>query len=275
MLIAKKYELIERLNEGQFGLIVKGKNIRTGEYVAIKIEEINSNIKTLKMEAKIYQYLGNLDGFPHLKWYGTNNKLNYLVIDLLVYSLSDLIKKYGKLSLELTLLIGIQMFERIEQLHKKYLIHRDIKPNNFMIKSNKVYLIDFGMCKCYEKDGQHIKVNKLTKMIGTPNFVSLNVHNGIEPSRRDDIESIIYILLYLLNGNVEWNNKENIQDIKKIKNELTNNKSIPIFIQKLLFYVRQLSFDNKPNYKYLINILEKEFKENNLDENIKIENLIK
>jgi serine/threonine protein kinase len=256
MLIANKYEIIEKINEGQFGIILKGKNKRTNEYVAIKIEPNNNlNIKTLKMEAKIYQYLGNLEGFPRLKWYGIVDNYTYLVIDLLVYNLVDIIKENGKLELNNVIKIGIQMIERIKQLHDKYLIHRDIKPNNFMIKKSKIYLIDFGMCKRYEIDKEHIKRNKLTKLIGTPNFVSLNVHKGIEPSRRDDIESIIYILLYLLFGKLNWENEKSIEKIMLMKYELTN---IPLFIEKMLYYIRNLSFEEKPNYKYLINILENE-----------------
>jgi serine/threonine protein kinase len=253
MLIANKYEIIEKLNEGLFGVIVKGKNIRTGEYVAIKIESRLNH--TLKMEAKIYQYLGNLDGFPRLKWYGTIEKVHYLVIDLLVYNLVDIIKENGKLELTKVLNIGIQMIKRIELLHNKYLIHRDIKPANFMIKDNKIYLIDFGMCKRYETNGIHIEYNKLTKIIGTPNYVSLNIHKGIEPSRRDDIESIIYILLYLLFGKLNWENEKSIEKIMLMKYELTN---IPLFIEKMLYYIRNLSFEEKPNYKYLNTLLENE-----------------
>jgi serine/threonine protein kinase len=288
MLIANKYEIIDKINEGQFGIIVKGRNIRTGQYVAIKIEPNNTN--TLKMEAKIYQYLGKLDGFPHLKWYGISNNHSYLVLDLLTHSLVDLVKICGKLVLPQILNIGIQMFQRIKSLHNKYLIHRDIKPNNFMIKyftplefknadlsafyqshtkgNNyqgylnsqwcKIYLIDFGMCKRYETNGKHIICNKIQKIIGTPNFVSLNIHNGYEPSRRDDIESIIYILIYLYFGNIIWNQEKSLENMKFIKSELTNNENIPTFIKILLNYVRELKFSEKPNYDYLINILEQE-----------------
>jgi serine/threonine protein kinase len=250
MIIANKYEIIEKLNEGQFGLIVKGKNITTGEYVAIKIAD------NLKMEAKIYQYLGNLDGFPRLKWYGTIGEKKYLVLELLKYSLLDIIKLNGKLKLTKVLNIGIQMIKRIELLHSKYLIHRDIKPANFMIKDNKIYLIDFGMCKRYKKDGIHMKCNKLTNIIGSLNFVSLNVHNGIEPSRRDDIESIIYVLLFLLYGTLDWYEEKSISNVILYKSKLTKEEIIPNIIKQMLFYVYQLKFEDKPNYNYLYNMLQ-------------------
>jgi len=272
MIIANKYEIINKISEGKFGIVLKGKNINTNEYVAIKIEEINNkNINTLKMEAKIYNYLGNQDGFPHLKWFGTNGKINYLVIDLLVYSLPKLIEIYNKLSLKSILCLGIQIITRLEILHSKLLIHRDIKPSNFMIKSNKLYLIDFGMCKRYEHNGCHLKEKNISNIIGTLNYVSTNVHNLVEPSRRDDIESSIYVIMYLFYSKIFWENEKDINNILQKKYELTNNEDIPLFIKSMLFYVRQLKFNEKPNYKYLINILEKELKENNHQNDYKSE----
>jgi serine/threonine protein kinase len=246
-LIGNKYEIIEKINEGQFGFIMKGRNIRTGEFVAIKIEKkVNESINTLQMEAKIYQYIGKIDGFPQLKWYGVTDNYTYLVIDLL----HNLTTIQG--NLKEVLLLGIQMITRIEILHQKYLIHRDIKPSNFMIKESKLYLIDFGMCKRYETNGKHMKCKQLTKIIGTPNFVSLNVHNGIEPSRRDDIISIIYVMMYLLFGTLEWFYEKSIE-----KMVLMKQKPIvePIIIQELLNYAYNMKFDEKPNYHKMKQII--------------------
>jgi serine/threonine protein kinase len=312
MLIANKYKIIEQINEGQFGLVVKGCNIRTNEYVAIKISKYS-----LKMEAKLHQYLGNIDGFPNLKWYGSINNYNYLVLDLYDYDLTqipdkiktdkietDKIKtdkieietdkiKTDKIEIETDKIeietdkieietdkieietdkieietdkiktdkeaniknIAIQMIQLIETLHNKLLIHRDIKPNNFMMKNNKLYLIDLGMCKRYETNGIHMKCGTLTKIIGTPNYVSLNIHNNIEPSRRDDIESILYICMYLFYGKLEWDNETNLHNIFLLKSKLTN---LPFFLQELFTYVRQLEFDEKPNYKYILSKLLKD-----------------
>jgi serine/threonine protein kinase len=280
MILANKYEIIKKISEGSFGSVYKAKNIRTGELVAIKIERKNdNNINTIKSEAKIYQYLSKQHGFPQLKWYGTTDQFNYLVINLLVCSLTKLTKIQGSLSLKTILLIGIQLIQRIETLHSKYLLHRDIKPDNFLLGSNNVlYLIDFGFCKRYEYDGEHIEeqqqdINISTKtIIGTANFVSLNVHNGIEPSRRDDLESCIYILFYIFlstntntnsNSNLNWFNIKDLKLIVNLKQQLTNTMDplVPTFIRDLLKNVRALSFKEKPNYGCLINILEKVFKE--------------
>ena len=113
-MIANKYTLIEKISEGSFGIIYKAKNMRTNEFVAIKFESNTSISKTLKNEAKIYQYLGRQQGFPLLKWFGIENNTTYLVIDLLGMSLSDIVKKYHTLSLKTVSILGIQMIKRIQ-----------------------------------------------------------------------------------------------------------------------------------------------------------------
>jgi serine/threonine protein kinase len=274
MAIDGKYILIEKLNEGSFGSIYKCKNVRTNEYGALKLENKNSKYKTLKNEAKIYQYLGKLDGFPSLRWYGTTEKYNYMIIDLLDSSLVNIIQKYGKLCLKSVLLIGLQMIIRIRDLHSKKLVHRDLKPENFMVgldnQSNKIYLIDFSFSKTYMNNQKHIEEKIINKLIGTPNYVSLNVHNGVEPSRRDDIESIIYILYYCLYGYIPWNNCQ-IRDIYEKKKNLEDNYAVSAFIRVLLTYVRSLKFKDVPDYTYICSILKKEFSENNLTNTIEFE----
>ena len=189
-MIANKYRLLEKLNEGSFGLVYKAENVRTGEKLAMKVEKkMGNSVATLKTEAKIYQYLDKLNGFPQLKWFGTDKEYNYLAIDLYLFSLNTIVKTNKIINIETVLLFGKQMMERIETLHSKLLLHRDIKPANFLLDdSNKLFLIDFGMCKRYDYDGKHIQKNEITSIIGTVNYVSLNIHKGIVPSRRDDLE---------------------------------------------------------------------------------------
>jgi serine/threonine protein kinase len=255
-MLANKYKLLEKLSQGSFGKVFKAENIRTGEIVAIKTEVKSKEQKSLKMEAKIYQYLANTEGIPQLKWFGATNNVNYLVTNLLEHSVTSLVKKYGRLSIKTVLLLGTQMIERLEILHGHYLIHRDIKPDNFMInisdKTNKVFLIDFGFCKRYNYEGNHIEFKMNKTLIGTPNYVSLNVHKGCEPSRRDDLESCLYVMIYMLFGKFfSINGEEPLKILVLKKEQLTN---IPRFLTIAINYVRTLRFEEEPDYKYIIRI---------------------
>ena len=274
-MISNKYNLIEKISEGSFGSVFKAENIRTKENVAIKFEIKIDSIKSLKNEAKIYQYLGKINGFPQLKMFGTTDKLNYLVIDLLGNSLSNTILDLKKLCLKTTLLIGIQMINRIKVLHENQLLHRDIKPSNFLFglekDSNKLYLVDFGFSKRYIYNGTHIQEKKLTKIVGSLNFVSLNIHNYIEPSRRDDLESCIYIMLTMLLGKLVWFDKSNLNDIYKLKEQIILIEEVPSFIKILLNYVRKMKFDETPDYNYIINIIIETFKTNLFENDDKFE----
>jgi serine/threonine protein kinase len=274
-MISNKYNLIEKISEGSFGSVFKAENIRTKENVAIKFEIKMDTIKSLKNEAKIYQYLGKINGFPQLKMFGTTDKVNYLVIDLLGNSLSNTILEFNKLSLKTTLLIGIQMINRIKVLHENQLLHRDIKPSNFLFglekDTNKLYLVDFGFSKRYIYNGTHIQEKKLTKIVGSLNFVSLNIHNYIEPSRRDDLESCIYIMLTMLLGKLVWFDKSNLNDIYKLKEQIILIEEVPTFIKILLNYVRKIKFDETPDYNYIINIIIETFNTNLFENDGKFE----
>lgn len=266
-MIANKYNLIEKINEGSFGAVFKAVHKRTDEYVAIKFEDKNSAIKSLKNEAKIYHYLGKLDGFPYLKMFGTINDKNFLVMNLLGYSLTEILQS-NYLTFNNILYLGIQIIKRIQTLHEHYLLHRDIKPSNFVFgknnETNKLFLIDFGFAKRYDHNGNHIEEKSINKIVGSPNFVSLNVHNLIEPSRRDDIESCIYVILTMLLGKLEWFHKINIFEIANLKKQIISNDNVPSFIKNMLYYIRQLNFNEKPDYEYLIKLIITELDKNNI-----------
>ncbi len=263
-MIANKYNILEKINNGSFGTVFKGQNIRTKDIVAIKFENKSEHIKSLKNEAKIYQYLGKLDGFPQIKTFGTIDNVNYLVMDLLGNSLNDVINRYKVLSFKTVLVLGIQIINRIHSIHNKFLLHRDIKPSNFIFgtesNTNKLYLVDFGFAKRYDYNGTHIEEQNIKNIIGSINFVSLNVHHNIEPSRRDDIESCIYVILTMLLGRLEWFNKTNINEIANFKKEILSMNNIPLLIKTMIYYVRTLKFDETPDYDYLINLMLTEFK---------------
>ena len=272
-MIANKYKIINKISEGVFGEVYKAENVRTREKVAIKFEYKQNNIKMLKNEAKIYQYLKNKDCFPQLKWFGTNKEINYLVIDLLGDSIKNRINIYKSFCLKNVLLLGIQMINHIRILHENFLLHRDIKPDNFLFGlkefSNRLYLIDLGLCKRYNFNGNHIVKKNINYLIGSPNFVSINIHQGIEPSRRDDLESCIYIISYMVLGNLEWFQCMDLNKVYGLKIAFINCSILPTFIKEMLIYIRSISFEESPNYNYLINILKFTLHSNNFkDDNI-------
>jgi len=252
--INNKYIIIDKIGSGCFGSIYKGQNIRTKEYVAIKMESIQHNLKLLKNESNIYQYLNGCEGIPQVKWFGKDEHNYYMVINLFGSSLQDLMNKNKQFSLTLTLKLGIKIISIIKTIHEKGLVHRDIKPDNFLFglnKINSVYLIDFGFCKSYIEKGQHNKPKKISKMIGSKNYASISSHKCDDLSRRDDLESLCYMLIYFYMGSLPWNNVSDEETIITLKNEILNNNTIPLVFLDFLRYCRSMEYDEKPNY-YLI-----------------------
>ena len=269
MLIGNKYQLIERIGKGNFGSIYKAQNIRTNELVAIKVESIARETKLLKRESQILQYLANtsVDNFPELKWFGLDEQNYYMVMNLLGESLSSIKEFFGELDIKETLLIGIQMIERIRTLHQHLLVHRDIKPDNFVFglgnKKTKLYLIDFGFTRRYTNDnGIHIPFRENCSLLGTPNFVSLNVHKGYEASRRDDLESAILIMIYLHMGELNWEtiNNNTVANIIKAKEDIIYDRDIPELLIDLLVHIRRLTFEEQPDYDYILELIYEEIK---------------
>ena len=154
-------------------------------------------------------------GIPYIRWYGMETfpqgSYNVLVMDLLGYSLEDLFNRCGRrFTLKTVLMIADQTLLRIEYIHSKSFIHRDIKPDNFLMglgrRSNIVYIIDFGLAKRYRdpKTHVHIMYRENKHLTGTPRYASINNHLGIEQSRRDDLESLGYVFMYFLRGSLPW-----------------------------------------------------------------------
>ncbi len=271
-IIGNKYEIISKLGEGSFGKVFKGRHIRSNEEFAIKIQH-KDIVEVLKHEAKIYKYLQGINGIPIIRNYGTDMGFNYLILDYINISLDKL-----NLSHENIVKYFMDSINIIENIHKKGVLHRDVKPDNFMIKENngvsKLYIIDFGLAKIYLSDDKtHIEERNDRKLVGTVKYASINLHNGIEPSRRDDIESLCYTFISLYKKSLLWNDdieeyyknsvdkRENIsylhnKILEKKQNSLEWIYDIPGEFITILLYSRRLKFSERPNYKYLLASLE-------------------
>ena len=220
-------------------------------------------------------------GLPEVKAFGCNDDYNILIMELLGHSLENLFQaKNRKFSLKTTLMLGIQMIERIEYIHSRKFIHRDIKPDNFAIGRNKnahiLYILDFGLSKKFWSSSKQSHIPFITgkKLTGTARYASVNALSGYEQSRRDDLESIGYIIVYFLRGTLPWqglkvNKKEDrYKKICEIKKEYTSEKlckGFPKELEVFMDYIKQLDFTEVPDYDYLKNLLKKIMEKNKLE----------
>uniref|UniRef100_A0A8C9XD40 non-specific serine/threonine protein kinase n=1 Tax=Sander lucioperca TaxID=283035 RepID=A0A8C9XD40_SANLU len=209
--VGNKYRLGRKIGSGSFGDIYLGSNIATGEEVAIKLECVKTKHPQLHIESKFYKMMQGGVGIPSIKWCGAEGDYNVMVMELLGPSLEDLFNFCSrKFSLKTVLLLADQMISRIEYIHSKNFIHRDVKPDNFLMglgkKGNLVYIIDFGLAKKYRdaRTHQHIPYRENKNLTGTARYASINTHLGIEQSRRDDLESLGYVLMYFNLGSLPW-----------------------------------------------------------------------
>lgn len=289
--LANKYVVAEKIGSGAFGDIYAGiplphrsnhldlhslgYNTLTEQRVAIKVESRKSAHPQLDYEAKVYKCLEGTPGIPRMHYFGVFGDYNCMVMDLMGPSLEDLFNYCNrKFSLKTVLMLADQMLQRIEYVHYKHFLHRDIKPDNFVVgigeHARHVYLIDFGLAKRYRDPRTlfHIPYSEKKSLTGTARYASLHTHLGISQSRRDDLESLGYVLMYFLRGSLPWqglraNTKE--EKYAKIlqKKRTTTIESLcrgfPLEFQLYFNYVRSLQFDERPDYSYVRKIFRNVF----------------
>ena len=252
------------LGKGGFGHLFLGRSIHENSFIAIKVEE-QSPRSRLAWEYQIIKELSDGEGIPKVYRLHRGKKHNYLIMQLLGKSLDKLfVDMKKKFSIKTVCMIAYQMVQRIEFVHSKGYIHRDVKPGNFLLGKNldrkKIYIIDFGLSKKYidKSTNKHIIYKEGKGLTGTARYVSLNTHYGIEQSRRDDIEGIAYNLIYFAKGKLPWqgvktkNKKEKHKKIMELKEEYNPDKlceGLPEEFPTLLKYSRKLDFEEKPDYK--------------------------
>ncbi|KAL6850219.1 hypothetical protein ACP4OV_020846 [Aristida adscensionis] len=266
-IVGGKFKLGRKIGSGSFGEIFLATDIDTYEIVAVKIESSKTKHPQLFYEAKLYKALQGGSGIANVKWCGVDGEENVLVIDLLGPSLEDLFVYCGrKFTLKTVLMLADQMITRIEFIHSKGYLHRDIKPDNFLMglgrKANQVYIIDFGLAKRYRDSttNRHIPYRENKNLTGTARYASCNTHLGIEQSRRDDLESLGYVLLYFLRGSLPWQGLKaatKTQKYDKICEKKISTpievlcKSCPVEFASYFHYCHSLTFDQRPDYAFV------------------------
>ena len=266
--------LNKKIGSGSFGQIYQCVNTETKEVYASKLESINELNPQLIHESKIMNLLKYTTGFPTCYNFYYTEQDKILIMDYLGPNLNQIMDKLPdkKFSIKSSLMIMLQCIERLRYLHEKGVIHRDIKPENFVIgRKNKeriIYLIDFGLSKKYKNQYNiHISMKKERNIIGTVKYISINTHRGLEQSRRDDLESLFYTIIYFIKGELPWKNikfkskaeKYNkIYEIKKKSCEKGGElcRSLPFEFQIIIDYILNLEFEEKPNYNTLKEVTE-------------------
>ena len=264
-ILFKKYKVIKKLCSGAFSNIYLGISILNGSKVAIKLEKRNIPNPHLETEAYFLYYLKGV-GIPEILTFGRTKNYNILIEPLLGKSLYHLfVENNYSFNIKDICLFGIQLIDRLEWIHSKNVIHRDIKPDNCIIGdkgSNILYLIDFGLSAKFRSSssGKHIKFGFTGKLTGTTKYSSVNSFRGCEQSRKDDLESMVYMIIFFLKGRLPWEDIESEDELNKfnkiylLKKNITIEKlceGLPEEIHKLLKYVKQLKFEEKPDYNYM------------------------
>ncbi|CAD8044674.1 unnamed protein product [Paramecium primaurelia] len=267
-----RYTAQKKLSSGSFGVVLLGRDKEENIDVAIKIEkEENQEVKSLEREVQVLQRLSNTEGIPNLYWYGQQDDYNIIIIQLLGKDLAYYMKKKRRFSVKTTIQLGIQIVKVLERIHEKGVVHRDLKPENILFgqdnESSKIYIIDFGISKIFQdKNGRKIPFRNGNSFIGTTRYASIAAHKGYELSMKDDLESLMYVLLYFIKGQLPWQNMQNVTDEERTTKvgdmKMTIDprelcKDVPIEFPIILEYIKALQYRSQPDYNYIYKLFQK------------------
>ncbi len=267
-IIFNKYKIIKRLGRGSFGHIylVEYQN----KLYAMKLENTKKGYYILDKEIYLMIHLYG-PRIPYAKSFGQCGYYNVLVMELLGKSLEDikLMLPSKKMTIPCVCKLSYQMLQILEHIHRKSFLHRDVKPDNFIMgigpNSHLLYMIDFGFAKTYRDPTTlaHHPMQKGAGITGTARFASINTLSGYTQSRRDDLESLGYVIVYIAKGTLPWanikcDNKDALYNrILETKIQTTPENlcsGLPAQFEEYIKYIRGMSYEQEPNYKYLRNL---------------------
>jgi len=281
--LSQRYIIIDKIGSGSFGEVYMAEVSNTnGKYVAAKVEDRKKSIiSRIINEYKIYKYIrkhGVSYGIPKVYDLYQTPDYNIMFMQLLGPNLEQIfINSDRKFTVPTVLMLGIQIINLLKNLHDVHYLHRDIKPSNFLIGRGKdkdqIFIMDFGLSRKYVRKGKHIKYRNGRSLIGTARYASHNMHKGIEPSRRDELESVGYMLIYFLKGMLPWQGLRKVKDKKHITVIGEKKLSVPLSylcsnipecFKDYITYCRSLQFYETPNYNHMCRIFCEYCKENNI-----------
>ncbi|CAD8045530.1 unnamed protein product [Paramecium primaurelia] len=260
-----KYIIKNQLSSGSFGVVYLAIHKITREEVAVKLEK--GEHETLDREVYLLTKLQGIQGITKLYWFGAEQNYNVMVVELLGKDLGYYNRTYKQLSLKTGLQLLDQLLSIFKSVHQRGIVHRDLKPENIMMgkqNSSIVYLVDFGVSKLILDKGKHISFKDRKSFIGTTRYASIAAHKGFEISRKDDLESMMYVIIYLILGKLPWQNLQNIGDkdrtiaVGEVKMSTTIEtlcKELPIQFADYLRYLKNLGFEDQPDYDMLKSLM--------------------
>ncbi|KAI9685249.1 MAG: hypothetical protein M1822_004622 [Bathelium mastoideum] len=246
-----------------------GHDLKSGREVALKLEHTRVDPSSLENEIEIYKTLSGGTGIPRVYWHGYEDDFRIMAFELLGPDLENLLKYCnGKFSLKTVLMLADQLIPRFQYLHSKGFVHRDVKPGNLLLgdgkQGNMVYVTDIGLAKEVGEPGRY-----QYHLVGTMHFASVNAHLGLEQSPRDDMESLGYVLIYLLQGRLPWQDLHVGSSKQKEKTILQKKQSalehdlyadVPEEFKRYFDHVRSLAFEERPAYSYLRRLFQSLFR---------------
>lgn len=259
------------IGQGSFCTVYQATDQTRLKPVAVKVLKDCQMQSSFLVEVNAMKALRHSAGIPRIYAYGTEGKRRYLAMELMKTDVMKLFRASGPLHVCLLVQVAKETIQALAKVHAAGLLHLDLKPDNLALRLKhgqiSCFLVDFGLSERYSLNGHHWKYSESYQFSGNATFASSNVLTGRRPSRRDDLESLIYVLVYLAHASLPWNLFDSAcyslrkAEIACEKEKLPSRnvcKGLPAAFAEILDLVKGLRFEEKPDYEEYVRMLERE-----------------